>query len=323
MSLKTQDNIFIFDNPQNRNFKFWIKNLISYILNIAYHLILKIFQPNYPITPPKYNVTLCAIFKNEAPYLKEWILYHKLIGIDHIYLYNNLSEDNYLNILQEFIDNQFVTLTEWPIPQGQVSSYKHWYDNYRQETKWNCFLDIDEFICPYYQDNIYEWLKPYSNYPSVGLYWKMFGTSGQMEHNYDRLTIEQYTISWDKYDSIGKIFYNTLYDIEDFHPNIMHYVQCSIKCFGKTIPIPPVNEFGYFFNKYSIHHAKKEFSIQVNHYWSRSFKSYEAKHKRGDAVFSKSPRDLEYFLFHEKNNRSTDFHIYRFIISLKLLYNER
>ena len=42
-----------------------------------------------------YNVSACAIFQNEAPYLKEWIEYHRLIGVEHFYLYNNGSTDNY------------------------------------------------------------------------------------------------------------------------------------------------------------------------------------------------------------------------------------
>ncbi|KIC71464.1 hypothetical protein DB44_DM00010, partial [Candidatus Protochlamydia amoebophila] len=30
-----------------------------------------------------YDLSVCAIFKNEAPYLKEWIEYHRLIGVKH------------------------------------------------------------------------------------------------------------------------------------------------------------------------------------------------------------------------------------------------
>ena len=39
----------------------------------------------------KYNVAVCAIFKNEAPYLKEWIEFNHLVGVEHFYLYNNNS----------------------------------------------------------------------------------------------------------------------------------------------------------------------------------------------------------------------------------------
>ena len=37
----------------------------------------------------KYKLSICAIFKNEANYLKEWIEYHRMVGVEHFYLYNS------------------------------------------------------------------------------------------------------------------------------------------------------------------------------------------------------------------------------------------
>ena len=45
----------------------------------------------------KYNLSICAIFKNEAKYLKEWIEYHRIFGVDHFYLYNIGSRDSFLD----------------------------------------------------------------------------------------------------------------------------------------------------------------------------------------------------------------------------------
>ena len=51
----------------------------------------------------KYQVSLCLIFKNEAPFLKEWLDYHLTIGVSHFYLYNNNSDDNYLDVIKPYI----------------------------------------------------------------------------------------------------------------------------------------------------------------------------------------------------------------------------
>lgn len=48
----------------------------------------------------KYRVSLCLIFKNEAPFLKEWLDYHLTIGVDHFYLYNNNSDDDFKRVLR-------------------------------------------------------------------------------------------------------------------------------------------------------------------------------------------------------------------------------
>lgn len=42
----------------------------------------------------KHEIAIVAIAKNEGLYLKEWIEYHKLVGVTKIYFYDNESEDN-------------------------------------------------------------------------------------------------------------------------------------------------------------------------------------------------------------------------------------
>ena len=59
-----------------------------------------------------------------SPYLKEWIEYHKIVGIQHFYMYNNNSNDDYLAILQPYIEAGDVTFLNWPYEQGQMSAYR-------------------------------------------------------------------------------------------------------------------------------------------------------------------------------------------------------
>ena len=70
-------------------------------------------QKNWKGKPYKYQLALCAIFKNEAPYLKEWIEFHKLVGVEHFYLYNNESDDNYLEVLKPYLETNQVDLIDW------------------------------------------------------------------------------------------------------------------------------------------------------------------------------------------------------------------
>ena len=85
----------------------------------------------------------------------------------------------------------------------------------------------------------------------------------------------------------------------------------------KGLHIPPINQYGYFV-RYGIHRYKKKDTIQVNHYWSKSYDNYIAKHKRGSAAFGKSWKTFDQFLYHEHFNISCDYNIYRFLIQLKL-----
>lgn len=47
----------------------------------------------------KYTTSICAIVRNEARYILEWIAYHKAVGIDHFYIYDNQSTDETTDIL--------------------------------------------------------------------------------------------------------------------------------------------------------------------------------------------------------------------------------
>ncbi|MBD3879586.1 MAG: glycosyltransferase family 2 protein [Quinella sp. 1Q5] len=40
-----------------------------------------------------YDVVIVSILKNERHYLKKWLDYHLLAGVDHFYLYDNKSAD--------------------------------------------------------------------------------------------------------------------------------------------------------------------------------------------------------------------------------------
>lgn len=293
--------------------------VIAFLENLFWHIVLY-FGKKCQDAGTKYNVSVCCMFKNEAKYLREWLLYHRIIGIDHFYLYNNNSDDNYQEVLQPFIDEGYVTLVEWPMPQGQIPAYEDWYSRFRRETRWGTFIDVDEFICPYDETNVSKWLEEYSKYPAVKMYWKIFGTSGNITHDDTKLVIEQYHVCWDKPWFIGKQFYNTAYDISKFKLNVHHSMNCDVRFMGKILHMPAVNEFKYFDNHYGVIFTKKHFTLQLNHYQSKSYMSYVGLMQKSDSAHQNNPRGKQHFLLQENLNVTTDYRIYRFIIQLKVKY---
>ncbi len=55
-----------------------------------------------------YELGIASQFRDEAPYLKEWVEYHRMVGVDHFWLYNNSSIDNWEEVLQPYIDEGLV-----------------------------------------------------------------------------------------------------------------------------------------------------------------------------------------------------------------------
>ena len=146
-----------------------------------------------------------AIFKDEAPYFQEWIEYHRLVGVDHFYLYDNGSTDNFREVLAPYMEQGIVTLIDWP-----DTDREHWEKvEYawvfhtqapalvnactqlaKSETKWLAMIDIDEFIVPKHVATVPEALRAYADKPGVTIRWHVYGTSGVQTLAADGLLIE-------------------------------------------------------------------------------------------------------------------------------------
>jgi hypothetical protein len=59
-------------------------------------------------------LTLATMFKNQRRWLREWIEFNLLVGIEHFIIYDNESTDLPLEILQPYIDQGYVTYIPWP-----------------------------------------------------------------------------------------------------------------------------------------------------------------------------------------------------------------
>ncbi len=57
----------------------------------------------------KHFLSVCAIFKNEGRFLKEWLDYYLLAGVDHFYLYDNGSDDDGVAVLKRY--NKFPSVS--------------------------------------------------------------------------------------------------------------------------------------------------------------------------------------------------------------------
>lgn len=321
MKVLSEDKFFLFDTPVSTGLKYTVKHLLYSLLSLWYKIITKFLLPeeNYGAS---HKVSLCAVFRDEGEILKEWIEFHKIVGVEHFYLYNNFSADNYKEILAPYIRDGTVTLTDWPYERQQMAAYKHCAENYRHESKWIGFIDLDEFVVPNGRNQtIYDFLRGFECKASfVVMYWKYFGSSGLVERKKSKLVTESFTSCWYKYANIGKYFWNTRfsYDAASRHQTGYMHLRWGG---ARGVSLPPMNEFGRYclfgLNK----GAREDFPIQINHYVIKSFNEYrEKKAKRGGGVHAiqEGFHDTKYFFDHERFCQSADYRIMRYITKLKL-----
>jgi hypothetical protein len=155
-------------------------------------------------SPYKYKIGITAIFKNEAAYLREWIEFHRLVGVEHFWLYNNSSEDNYAEVLAPYIKEGYVELFQWGNGKDnwEIFSFQTQPDAYmdaikrarsaKQNTKWLILLDTDEFLFPVQHKKLWDCLEQYfSDCSGVCVNWQLYGTSNVAKILTGELLIEK------------------------------------------------------------------------------------------------------------------------------------
>lgn len=130
-------------------------------------------------------LSIAAIFRDEAPYLQEWIEFHLEMGVSRFYLFDNLSQDASLQTLQPYIDKNIVELTSWPLAHSnilewnevQCLAYERAIGKSLGKTKWLALLDVDEFLFPVQNEPIEKILSDFEAFGGVGVNWQLYGTS--------------------------------------------------------------------------------------------------------------------------------------------------
>ncbi len=132
------------------------------------------------IGSPRYYLGLCAIARNETPFLREWVAYHYRIGFEKIYIYDNESIAPVRDSVAEFYD---LGVCDTYTLQGegmQNIAYNLCLRDHGHEFEWLAFFDLDEFLCLKCDTDARILLRDYENYSGLILHWDIFSSSGHL-----------------------------------------------------------------------------------------------------------------------------------------------
>ena len=295
-----------------------------------------------------YKLSIAAIFKNESFYLKEWIEYHRIAGVEHFWLYNNSSTDNGLEILAPYVKQGIVDVVDWPTRdkvgnwsiekslKNKISNrlmfaitQREAYHNALKRsagiTKWLAVIDLDEFLVPLQEATVTETLeKHFTRASAVYVNWLTFGTSNITLKDQESILFNLVQCSPIKssINKLGKsivrtdhaVFKNTLLPFIDVHYFVMdkknqHYYNGD----GDLMAADPIFE-DTFDKKNHREYSKGYFAkfIRINHYKMGDEKYFcERRIGKQQENSSQSQENLlaDYHLF----NREKDFSIISYI----------
>jgi len=246
---------------------------------------------------------ILTVIKNEHEYLDEWIQYHLNLGIDYIFIFEDIDSDSHKEITDKydkvFLKNITFLFNEKEIKkikesktsktQGNIQHmyYKTGISYIKKQYNFDwCFvIDNDEFITLEKGKNLTNVLSLYNNYDAVILQWKCYGANGYVNKpDYNKGTIETFTKEiTGKLPDRSKSLVKTCYNLNKFKEgNLLSQHLPSLDSnwcktdFTKNIEIPIYN------------------NIFIRHYVTRSWEEWIWKIKTRGSFWGET-RHLDTF----------------------------
>ena len=102
----------------------------------------------------KHGIAIYTMIRNRRNEIIDWIEYHRMIGVEHFYLYDHLSEDQIDTYLEYYLKQGIVTIFKWPFEPMrnqhwntiQCASMNHALKNFGPFNRWMGYFDVDEYF---------------------------------------------------------------------------------------------------------------------------------------------------------------------------------
>lgn len=278
----------------------------------------------------KYYLSIVAIFKNESHIIQEWLEHYLSEGVNHFYLIDNGSCDDYINILQPYIKDKQVDLVIDATTHSQIQHYNNYFlQRTKQETEWVMIVDLDEFVYGRGQyRNITQYL--HSINQQVGqIYvpWKCFGSNGLINQPLNIVDNMVYRTKYQHVKTNGMLNNETMLSktiirtkyLDHFGIHFALLKQTDVEITSDNQPISQTNKEFQNISESVLRNS----ALHCNHYPIQSFSFFErVKMTRGSANTAQNDkvRTYEYFnsydlhsnqqIDNELSNKKHGFRVY-------------
>jgi len=253
-------------------------------------------------------LSIVACVKDEALNLVEWLDFHKSVGVEHFYIYDNGSTDHTKYILKSYIEAGEVTYSYNTMDMCQLACYYNALTAFRDQSTWMAFIDLDEFLFAPGGD-LKTRLKDFEGkHPGIAVNEVFFGSNGH-ETRPEGGVLRNYTKRGKEINKHVKTICQPHYTVAPaFNPHAFYYMNGNaVNELGEPCQ-GPFNEPG------------SADIFRINHYWVKSKEEYRNKLERGRADvpsrdpkfrYSQQGRDLEKVIL--QDNEVEDTEILKFL----------
>lgn len=243
-------------------------------------------------TQPLYYLSVCAIAKNEGPYIKEWIEWHRKMGVEKFYIYDNESTDCTKEVLEPYIASGLVKYHYWPGQKQQLPAYDNCIETYRTESRWIAVIDLDEFIVPIKDKTITDFLHRMERFSSIEINWLVYGSGGAKKREPGEIMqrFRKHSLPEHKLNTHVKSIIDPR--------RVCTMVGCHE---AARISGLAADSHGKPLKKGFRDRKPQQDVIRINHYAVKSYEEFLAKRSRGRARIN-TLRDFSYFEQYDLND---------------------
>lgn len=143
----------------------------------------------------KHGVAICAVAKNEDPYIREWLEHYRRLGAAHFYIYdNNDDETTTIKDISAYPDVTVIPIRGRASLENihwQVGAYADAYFKFGHAYNWMGFFDIDEFVEIDNNGQLEDFLDSpmFDGTSVVHLHWRYYGDGGHVHYSPEPLAI--------------------------------------------------------------------------------------------------------------------------------------
>ena len=264
------------------------------------------------------RITSLTPMKDEAPYLLEWVAYHRLIGFNDIIVFSNDCTDGTDQMLERL--DEMGLLRHYANPSMFIGAGNHHQKMMRYvntmprlaRSDWVASFDVDEYVCVNTGNGRLEDL--FAAVPDANVILMNqhnFGSSGLMEYQ-DELITRRYVYSWDHeqpyhrqlnrrgvktlthQSAKPRAWENHSTTFRGADHKRLHVVNGS----GQRLPDIDMRKAVK-----SLLHPEYGFDlVQLNHYVLKSAQDFILKGLRGNANYPESGYGMDYWRRYDHND---------------------
>ncbi len=187
-----------------------------------------------------YKLSVGCLFKNESHCMKEWLDHYLNRGVEHFYMINDQSTDDFMTILKDYDCITLFNADQSYYLGRQKNMYNQYILPHIKETKWLLMVDMDEFVWSpqYYLTHV---LDQCEHLAQIQFYDVLYGSNHHIEQPLS--LVDAFTMRQHEPRRCLKYFVHSQYEFTSLN---VHHADFLMPELNKFI----ILDFNYFINNH-------------------------------------------------------------------------